>query len=124
MCLPYRIHRAKIKLFTDILNFLFTLHLLYYIIIIHIYYIKDWDEFFMDLGDYLLEYKMDHNIGNQKLADTLTISKITLLKILNKQAVPNVRTCMKISKATGVSFKDIIKLRDNYSEQCSYKPMK
>ncbi len=78
----------------------------------------------MDLGDYLLEYKMDHNIGNQKLADTLTISKITLLKILNKQAVPNVRTCMKISKATGVSFKDIIKLRDNYSEQCSYKPMK
>ncbi len=76
----------------------------------------------MDLGDYLLQYKNEHNIGNQKLAETLNISKITLLRILNKEVLPNVKTCMKISKGIGLSFREIIELRDNYTDKCLYKP--
>ncbi len=78
----------------------------------------------MDLGDYLLQYKNEHNMGNQKLAQTLNISKITLLRILNKEALPNVKTCMKISKAMGISFRDIMVLRDNFTANCSYLPSK
>ena len=73
----------------------------------------------MDIGDFLLQYKRELNIGNEKLSMKLGICKRTLLRILRKELVPNAMTCKKIADATGMRFSDVINMRE-YKTKSEY----
>lgn len=74
----------------------------------------------MDIGDFLLQYKEEHHMGNEKLALKLGICKPTLLSILRKELVPTVTTCKKIADSTGIKFSEAMRMRE-YTTKSNYK---
>ncbi len=74
----------------------------------------------MDIGDFLLQYKKELNMGNDRLAEKLGICKRTLLRILRKELTPNAMTCKKIANATGMKFSDIMSMRE-YTTESEYR---
>jgi DNA-binding XRE family transcriptional regulator len=56
----------------------------------------------------LQEFRKKNCLSIQKLAETVGVSYTAIWQILNGRQ-PNLTTAMKIQKATGISFEDMLK---------------
>lgn len=67
----------------------------------------------MDLGDFLLQYKTKNNLSYRKFAMLIGINENSLLRIINKKVKPSGKTGMKVSRLTGISFSEVIDMRES-----------
>lgn len=58
----------------------------------------------MDMADYIINYKKEHNIGNKRLAQQIGINERTIVSIINRRKTPLAKTCYKISLYFNVNF--------------------